>query len=70
VVAQGGDYFGRTVNLAARIAATASAGQVLVTQRVVETASPQGVTFVELEEVRLQGISRPVRVFEARRASG
>jgi len=68
VVAQGGDYFGRTVNLAARIAARASAGQVLVTQSVVETASPQGVTFVELEEVRLEGISRPVRVFEARRA--
>jgi class 3 adenylate cyclase len=68
VVAQGGDYFGRTVNLAARIAAHASAGQVLVTQSVVETASPQGVTFVELGDVRLQGISRPVRLFEARRA--
>jgi adenylate cyclase len=68
VVAQGGDYFGRTVNLAARIAARASAGQVLVTRSVVETASPQGVKFVELGEVRLQGISRPVRLFEARRA--
>jgi len=68
VVVQGGDYFGRTVNLAARIAARASAGQVLVTQSVVETASPQGVRFVELGEVRLEGISRPVRVFEARRA--
>src|SRR5918994_2112555 len=30
VVVQGGDYFGRTVNLAARIAAHATAGQVLV----------------------------------------
>jgi adenylate cyclase len=68
VVAQGGDYFGRTVNLAARIAAHAGAGQVLVTQSVVESASPEGVTFVELRDVRLQGISRPVRVFEARRA--
>jgi adenylate cyclase len=69
VVAQGGDYFGRTVNLAARIAARASAGQVLVTESVVETASSQGVTFVELWDVQLQGISGPVRVFEARRAS-
>jgi adenylate cyclase len=68
VVAQGGDYFGRTVNLAARISAHASAGQVLVTQSVVESAAPDGVTFVELGDVRLQGISRPVRVFEARRA--
>jgi class 3 adenylate cyclase len=42
VVVQGGDYFGRTVNLAARIAAYASAGRVLVTQRVVERAPPPG----------------------------
>jgi class 3 adenylate cyclase len=68
VVAQGGDYFGRAVKLAARIAGRPGAGQVLVTQSVVETASPQGVAFVELEKVRLKGISRPVRVFEARRA--
>ena len=68
VVAQCGDYFGRTVNLAARFAAHARAGQVLVSQSVVETASPQGVIFVELGDVRLEGISRPVRVFEARRA--
>jgi class 3 adenylate cyclase len=67
VVAQGGDYFGRTVNLAARIAARASAGQVLVTQRVVETAASEGMTFVELGDVQLQGIFRPVRLFEARR---
>src|SRR5215218_7432828 len=40
VVAQGGDYFGRTVNLAARIAGHASAGQVLVSQRVTEAAPP------------------------------
>ena len=33
VVVQGGDYFGRTVNLAARIAAHAGAGQVLVSQQ-------------------------------------
>src|SRR6266545_7086467 len=39
VVAQGGDYFGRTVNLAARIAARAGAGQVLVGDSVAESAS-------------------------------
>jgi adenylate cyclase len=42
VVAQGGDYFGRTVNLAARLAARAGAGQVLVNGNVVEPASPRG----------------------------
>jgi adenylate cyclase len=68
VVAQGGDYFGRTVNLAARIAAHASAGQVLVSQSVAESAPPQGVRFVELGELPLKGFARPVRLLEACRA--
>jgi adenylate cyclase len=68
VVAQGGDYFGRTVNLAARIAARAGAGQVLVSGSVVESASPEGVAFVELGELRLKGFARPVRLLEASRA--
>jgi adenylate cyclase len=67
VVVQGGDYFGRTVNLAARIAAHAGAGQVLVGEQVVEWALPQGVTFVELGQVQLKGFARPVRLLEARR---
>ena len=67
VVAQGGDYFGRTVNLAARIAAQASASRVLVSERVAEGAPPQDVTFVELRELPLKGFARPVRLLEARR---
>jgi adenylate cyclase len=67
VVVQGGDYFGRTVNLAARIAARAGAGQVLVGEQVVAAAPPQGVTFVELGQVQLKGFARPVRLLEARR---
>jgi adenylate cyclase len=68
VVIQGGDYFGRTVNLAARIAARAGAGEVLVSERVAESAPPAGVAFVELGELRLKGFARPVRLLEARRA--
>jgi adenylate cyclase len=68
VVAQGGDYFGRTVNLAARIAAHAGAGQVLVSQSVADAPPPQGVRFVEAGEVRLKGFARPVRLLEASRA--
>jgi adenylate cyclase len=68
VVVQGGDYFGRTVNLAARIAAYASASRVLVSEPVVQRAPPQGVTFVELGLVQLEGIAHPVRLLEARRA--
>jgi class 3 adenylate cyclase len=69
VVVQGGDYFGRTVNLAARIAASASASRVLVSERVAERAPPKGVTFVELGQVQLEGFARPVRLLEARRGS-
>jgi adenylate cyclase len=68
VVAQGGDYFGRTVNLASRIAAHAGAGQVLVSQTVAESVPPQGVRFVEASEVRLKGFAHPVRLLEACRA--
>ena len=43
VVVQGGDYFGRTVNLAARIAAYARAGRVLVSEPVAERVPAKGV---------------------------
>jgi class 3 adenylate cyclase len=66
--AQGSDKFGRTVNLAARIAAHARPGQVLVSQSVVESASPESVSFVELQELRLKGFAHPVRLLEGCRA--
>jgi class 3 adenylate cyclase len=69
VVVQGGDYFGRTVNLAARIAAHARPGQVLVSASVAGSAAPEGVSFVELGELRLKGIAQPVRLLEASRTS-
>jgi len=67
VVIQGGDYFGRTVNLAARIAAHAGAGQVLVSQSVADTPPPPGVHYVALGQQRLKGITQPVRLLEASR---
>jgi len=68
VVVQGGDYFGRTVNLAARVAARAQAGQVLVTGAVSQAPAPDGVVFSDLGALRFKGFSAPVRVLEARRA--
>jgi adenylate cyclase len=70
VVAQGGDYYGRTVNLAARIAAHADAGQVLVNQSVVQAPPPDGVDFVEVGPVQLKGFVRPVPLLEAYRRNG
>ena len=55
------------VNLAARIAAHAAAGQVLVSQRVAESGPPVGVRFVELGELELKGFARPVGLLELRR---
>jgi adenylate cyclase len=68
VVVQGGDYFGRTVNLAARIAAHAAAGQVLVSDSVTEPGPPQDVRFIEVGPVQLKGIANAVPLLEARRA--
>jgi adenylate cyclase len=65
VVVQGGDYFGRTVNLAARIATQAAAGQVLVSEQVASSPPPEGVRFVGLGEFALKGYRAPVRVLEA-----
>jgi adenylate cyclase len=68
VVAQGGDYFGRTVNLASRIAGRARGGQVLVSKSVADAAAREQVGFIEVGEVNLKGFAKPVEVFEARRS--
>ena len=70
MVVQGGDDFGRTVNLAARIAASAGPGQVLVSQRVDEAVPPGGVVFTDAGEVELKGFAHPVRLLEACRRNG
>lgn len=60
VVFQGGDYFGRTVNLAARIGERAAPGQVLVTQEIVDRVVPDGIAFEPVGAVELKGVSEPV----------
>ena len=60
VVFQGGDYFGRTVNLAARIGERAAPGQVLVTQEIVDRVSPDGLTFDPIGKVELKGMAEPI----------
>jgi class 3 adenylate cyclase len=69
VVAQAGDYFGRTVNAAARISAFAEGGQVLVDEVVAEYPVP-GVEFDDVGPVELQGMLRPMRLFEAKASDG
>jgi adenylate cyclase len=65
VVFQAGDYFGRTVNGAARIADEARPGEVLVSQEVVDAAAGAPVTFKEIGSIELKGVSRPFRLHAA-----
>lgn len=67
VVFQGGDYFGRTVNLAARIAEQAEPGQVLVSQGVVDAVDTEDVAFTPIGSVILKGVSQPVLLHSAGR---
>jgi class 3 adenylate cyclase/DNA-binding transcriptional MerR regulator len=67
VIFQEGDYFGRTVNLAARIAEYARPGEVLVSQEVVDAADGGPVTFTEIGPVELKGVPGTLRLYAARR---
>jgi len=67
VIRQGGDYFGRTVNLAARISDRAAGGQVLVSEPVTKVTSVPDVSFVPLGPIEMSGLKAPVDLFEARR---
>ena len=59
-----GDYYGREVNLAARVAARAAGGEVLVTRPVVESAGGH-LEFEPIGEVRLKGFRQPTELFLA-----
>jgi adenylate cyclase len=60
-----GDYFGREVNTAARVAARAGGGEVLVTRPIIDAAGPH-LEFERIGEVRLKGFSYATELFLAR----
>jgi adenylate cyclase len=70
VIFQEGDYFGRTVNLAARIADYARPGEVLVSQEVVDAAAGGSVIFTEIGPVELKGVSGSLRLYTAANPGG
>jgi adenylate cyclase len=69
VVFQEGDYYGRTVNIASRIAEFARPGEVLVTEDVVKAAEGTSVAFTEVGPIELRGVSGAVRVHTAMRVA-
>jgi adenylate cyclase len=69
VVVQEGDYFGRTVNVAARIADYAGPREVLVSEQAREaSATADSIAFELVGDVALKGIPQPVRLHRATRA--
>jgi adenylate cyclase len=68
VLYRDGDYYGREVNLAARVVARAAAGEVLVTRAIVEAGSSE-LEFERIGEVRLKGFRGPTEIFLARSRS-
>jgi class 3 adenylate cyclase len=68
VIFQDGDVYGRTVNLASRIASHATAGQVLASEETVERSRIEGVRYEPVGPVPLKGLATPVSLFRAERA--
>jgi adenylate cyclase len=60
-----GDYYGREVNTASRVAARAGGGEVLVTRPIVRSAGPH-LEFEHIGEVQLKGFSFATELFLAR----
>jgi adenylate cyclase len=69
VIQQGGDFYGRTVNLASRISDRAEGGQVLVSPHVRELTSAPDIAFTSVGAMQLKGLASAVELFEARRAA-
>jgi adenylate cyclase len=60
-----GDYYGRDVNIASRVAARAAGGEVLVTRPVVEQTGSH-LEFERIGEIKLKGFTDPTEIFVAR----
>jgi adenylate cyclase len=70
VVFRDGDVFGRTVNIASRIADQAEAGEILTSQETVERVGDVEVSFVQARSVEIQGVANPVTLHRVLRRTG
>lgn len=61
-----GDWFGATINLAARVSSAASGGEVLATEATREAAGPlEGVALIEHGRRQLRNVAEPVALYRA-----
>jgi adenylate cyclase len=65
VIFQDGDVYGRTVNVASRIADLAEAGDVLTTEETVRRVEGVDVDWVLIGATQLQGVAKPVTLYRA-----
>jgi class 3 adenylate cyclase len=60
------DYFGQTVNVAARLQGLAASGELVITEALADSARACGGEVIRVEEVVLKGVLEPVRVARVR----
>lgn len=58
-----GDYWGRAVNVAARIVSMAMASSIIVTEPVAKAAADEGIQVVELGVRELRGMEEPLAIY-------
>ena len=68
VFTRGGDYYGRSVNLASRITETARPGSVLVTEEIRDHSESGAFSFSRARRKHLRGVSGSVELYRCRRA--
>ena len=61
MIFQDGDVYGRTVNIASRLASVAQAGEVVVSEEVARRT--ESVAFEDIGPVPLKGVAAPMRLF-------
>lgn len=64
-VQRGGDWYGSTVNVAARVADAAAAGEILLSMATRERIARAGVTFADRGARSLRNVTTPLALFAA-----
>jgi class 3 adenylate cyclase len=65
VVFQDGDVYGRTVNIASRIADLAEAGDVLTSEETMRQVETDDIEWTLIGPARLKGVAAPVTLYRA-----
>ena len=61
---QGGDLYGKAVNLAARLCAHSEPEQILVAEIVRDQCKEQLFSFIDMGEIQFKGFTEPTKVHE------